>query len=267
MAPPNRYHGRSTPRTAVSAPVHRSLLTALQGLEGAGVGASVGSNLTGTSAGNPILVGGGAGVGLLLGLGYAVCRRGGGQPGTGRHLRGCGRDDVLPSGTEDRTVLGLPGSGSLAQQTQAQGSAVNRLTGVPMPDVVSMSAVALRSHVLRPALLGLAFTGCGPAATLLGTKVLPEPEPPAGAQGQGLPQAYPRSQINDPRLRTCAQEFETWALQQRSPGADPVPPFLRVEVLPPTRTILPYGVGAFQQERRLPAILTDRAGMGQAESG
>jgi hypothetical protein len=119
-----------------------------------------------------------------------------------------------------------------------------------------MSAVALRRHVLRLVPLGLAFSGCGPAATLLGTKVLPEPEPPTGAPAQGLPQAYPRSHINDPGLRTRAQEFETWALHQRSVGANPAPLFLRVEVKPPTRTILPYGVGAYQQELRLPAILT-----------
>jgi hypothetical protein len=133
---------------------------------------------------------------------------------------------------------------------------VNRSTGVSIPDVVAMPADALRRHVLRLALLGLVFSGCSPAETLLGTKVLPEPEPPAGAQGQGLPPAYPRSHINDPGLRTCAHEFQTWVLQQRSPGANPAPLFLRVEVQPPTRTILPYGVGAYQQELRLPAILT-----------
>jgi hypothetical protein len=143
---------------------------------------------------------------------------------------------------------------------------VKRLTGGPVRGVVSTSAVALRRHVVRLSLLGLAFSGCGPAATLLETKVLPEPEPPAGAQGQGLPQAYPRSHINDPGLRTCAEDFKTWALQQRSPGADPAPLFLRVEVQPPTRTILPYGVGAYQQEQRLPAILTVGPGWASLKS-
>ena len=103
-------------------------------------------------------------------------------------------------------------------------------------------------------ILGLAVSGCGQTATLLETKVLPEPTPPAGAQG--LPQAYARSQINDPRLRQFAQEFKTWALQQRTAGANPGPLFSRVEVLPPTQTVLPYGVGAYEQEPRLPAILT-----------
>jgi hypothetical protein len=59
-----------------SSRAHRNLLTLLQGLEGAGVGASFGSQLTGTSPGNPILVGGGAGIGVIVGLGYAICRRG-----------------------------------------------------------------------------------------------------------------------------------------------------------------------------------------------
>jgi hypothetical protein len=121
---------------------------------------------------------------------------------------------------------------------------VNPRTGGRTPDLILL------------ALLGLAWSGCSPSTMLLDTQVLPEPQPPAGARAQGLPQAYPRSHINDPRLRTLAQEFETWTLQQRSAGANPAPLFLRVEVQPPTRTVLPYGVGAYQQELRLPAILT-----------
>jgi universal stress protein E len=109
-----------------------------------------------------------------------------------------------------------------------------------------------------PACLWLAVSGCGPTMTELESKVLPEPSQPAWAQG--LPDAYPRAQFNDPRLRALAQEFQTWALGQRSAGAAPAPLFSRVEVQPTTRTVLPYGVGAYQQEPRLPVILTTGAG-------
>lgn len=107
-------------------------------------------------------------------------------------------------------------------------------------------------------ILGLAVSGCGQTVTLLETKVLPEPTGPVGAED--LPQAYTRSQINDPKLRQFAQEFKTWALQQRTGGANPGLLFKRVEVLPPTQTVLPYGVGAFEQELRLPTILTTGPG-------
>jgi hypothetical protein len=119
----------------------------------------------------------------------------------------------------------------------------------------------IRDHALDllvPALLVLAASGCEPTMTVVETHVLPPPMPPA--QGEGLPQAYPRSQINDPRLRALAQEFQDWALSLRSAGANPAPLFSRVEVLPPTQTVLPYGVGAYQQEPRLPVILTTGPG-------
>ena len=107
-------------------------------------------------------------------------------------------------------------------------------------------------------ILGLAVSGCGRTVTLLETKVLPEPTAPVGAKN--LPQAYARSQINDPGLQQFAEEFKAWALQQTTGGATPGLLFKRVEVLPPTRTVLPYGVGAFEQELRLPTILTTGPG-------
>ena len=54
----------------------RRLLTSLMGLEGASVGASLGSQLLGPASANPVMVSGGAGIGLILGLGYASFRRG-----------------------------------------------------------------------------------------------------------------------------------------------------------------------------------------------
>lgn len=111
--------------------------------------------------------------------------------------------------------------------------------------------------LLGPAFLGLAVSGCGPDMTQLEARVLPEPKPPAHMEE--FPQAYARSQINDPRL-AMAQEFQTWVLQQRSAGPDPAPLFSRVEVLPTTQTVLPYGVGAYEQDPRLPVILTTGPG-------
>jgi hypothetical protein len=54
----------------------RKLLTSLMGLEGASVGASLGAQLLGRASANPVMVTGGAGIGLILGVGYASFRRG-----------------------------------------------------------------------------------------------------------------------------------------------------------------------------------------------
>jgi hypothetical protein len=54
----------------------RKLLTSLMGLGGASVGASLGAQLLGPASANPVMVTGGAGIGLILGLGYASFRRG-----------------------------------------------------------------------------------------------------------------------------------------------------------------------------------------------
>jgi hypothetical protein len=59
----------------------------------------------------------------------------------------------------------------------------------------------IRDNSAKPAalaLMGLAVSGCSPTTTVWESKILPEPKPP-GAQA-GLPPAYPRSQIIDPRL-------------------------------------------------------------------
>jgi hypothetical protein len=56
--------------------VHRKLLTAVMGVEGAGLGADLGAQLLGRAAANPVYVVSGAGIGMILGLGYASFRRG-----------------------------------------------------------------------------------------------------------------------------------------------------------------------------------------------
>ncbi len=107
--------------------------------------------------------------------------------------------------------------------------------------------------------LGFAAVGCEPAGTRFETEALPSTKAPKNADR--LPPAYQNSQekINDPRLIEEAQHFKEWALNER-PGPNAPPLFSRVEVLSPTQTVLPYGVGSFQQEPRLPVILTTGPG-------
>lgn len=88
---------------------------------------------------------------------------------------------------------------------------------------------------------------------LLASLVLAGCGSPASPPSADLPPAYPRSQINDPRLAEAARGFTAWARAQTSDGK---PLYERVEMLPPVDTLLPYGMGAFQKSPRLPAILT-----------
>jgi len=81
---------------------------------------------------------------------------------------------------------------------------------------------------------------------------------PRNAAKDGLPPAYTSNQITDPALHEAADEIRTWATQQAS--TDQKPLYSRVEVLPPVPTVQPYGVGVFQQEVRLPVILTTGPG-------
>ena len=74
----------------------------------------------------------------------------------------------------------------------------------------------------------------------------------AAAPSDDLPPAYTRDKILDPKLTEVARAFTAWAGEQRvRAGAV----FERVEVLPPAPTLLPYGVGTYQKQLRLPAIL------------
>ncbi|MHB1423585.1 MAG: hypothetical protein ACYC3I_10395 [Gemmataceae bacterium] len=82
--------------------------------------------------------------------------------------------------------------------------------------------------------------------------------PPGPRAEKGLPPAYLRNQINDPALRKVADEIQTWASRQAGVGGQPL--YSRAEVLPLTQTVQPYGVGAYQQEPRLPVILTTGPG-------
>ena len=95
------------------------------------------------------------------------------------------------------------------------------------------------------ALAGLLLSGCQPT---------PPPKPP----NEKLPPAYVRNLITDPALRKIAEEIQKAALQEVGAGGQPL--YSRAEVLPPAQTVQPYGVGAYQQEPRLPIILTTGPG-------
>ena len=74
------------------------------------------------------------------------------------------------------------------------------------------------------------------------------PVTPAG----DLPPAYTRDKILDPKLADVARAFTAWVGEQKvQAGAV----FGGVEVLPPAPTLLPYGIGTYQKQLRLPAIL------------
>ena len=77
-------------------------------------------------------------------------------------------------------------------------------------------------------------------------------ERPAVAPAGDLPPAYTRDKILDPKLAEVARAFIAWAGEQKvQAGAV----FGKIEVLPPAPTLLPYGIGTYQKELRLPAIL------------
>jgi hypothetical protein len=72
-----------------------------------------------------------------------------------------------------------------------------------------------------------------------------------------LPPAYTRDKILDPKLAEVARAFTAWAGEQKVQARTV---FSRVEVLPPAPTLLPYGIGTYQKQPRLPAILTTGPG-------
>jgi hypothetical protein len=82
-------------------------------------------------------------------------------------------------------------------------------------------------------------------------------KPPPAHEG-ALPPAYTSNQITDPALHRVAEEIKTWASELAGAGRKPL--YSRVEVLSPVPIVQPYGVGVFQQEVRLPVILTTGPG-------
>ena len=88
-----------------------------------------------------------------------------------------------------------------------------------------------------PVVILLATTGC---------------DRPSGPPAGDLPPAYTRDKILDPKLAEVARAFTAWTGEQK---VEARPAFDRVEVLPPAPTLLPYGIGTYQKQLRLPAIL------------
>ena len=91
------------------------------------------------------------------------------------------------------------------------------------------------------------------AAVLASTGCDQRPVAPDGY----LPPAYTRDKILDPKLAEVARAFTAWAGEQKVQARAV---FSRVEVLPPAPTLLPYGIGTYQKQLRLPAILTTGPG-------
>jgi hypothetical protein len=74
----------------------------------------------------------------------------------------------------------------------------------------------------------------------------------AVAPAGDLPPAYTRDKIVDPNLAEVARAFTAWAGEQRVQAGTV---FDKIDVLPPAPTLLPYGIGTYQKQLRLPAIL------------
>ena len=94
------------------------------------------------------------------------------------------------------------------------------------------------------ALLLMGLIGCGMPQT---EKIPPIPE-------GTLPPAYPRSEITDPTTLDASKKIRAYVEGRKSPEGDMY--FSKTEILAPAKIVLPYGVGVFQQELRLPVILT-----------
>ena len=86
------------------------------------------------------------------------------------------------------------------------------------------------------------------AAVLTSAGCNRRPVAPAG----DLPPAYTRDKILDPKLAEVARDVTAWAGEQKVQAG---PSFGGIEVLPPAPTLLPYGIGTYQKQLRLPAIL------------
>jgi hypothetical protein len=92
-------------------------------------------------------------------------------------------------------------------------------------------------------------TGCGASRR--------QPAEAEAEAPKNLAPAYRRDKILDPGLAEVARSFTAWVDAQKV-GDSRI--FERVEILPPAPTLLPYGIGTYQKEMRLPVILITGAG-------
>lgn len=105
----------------------------------------------------------------------------------------------------------------------------------------------------HPRLLPLLFTALAWLAAL-GCHRTPMDRPKA----ENLPPAYASRRFNDPELDRIAEEIRKQVLLKVGPDKQLL--YSRAEILPPVPTVQPYGVGVFQQEVRLPVVLTTGPG-------
>jgi len=90
---------------------------------------------------------------------------------------------------------------------------------------------------------GMGFlAGCGAPAPV-----------PADHEATGEP-VYPRSAISNPGVLRVAGLIRDLALRERTTAGAEL--FSACDILPPAKSVLPYGVGQYEQQLRLPVILT-----------
>src|ERR1700679_2532909 len=165
----------------------------------------------------------GARCGGGLAHGHRLCQphaRARDQPGTRRHLQDHRRHAVVSGPHLVAATLASPraGPGEAHQGARTMSRA--------WPVIALTVAAALTTN------------GCGRRSVVV-------------TPGD-LPPAYTRDKILDPKLAEVAKTFTAWAGEQKAKtGAA----FGAIEVLPPAPTLLPYGVGTYQKQLRLPAIL------------
>jgi hypothetical protein len=101
-----------------------------------------------------------------------------------------------------------------------------------------------RSLIVTMMALGLAASGCRP--------------PQAPPRTRDLPPAYTSNQITDPELLRTADGIRAWAAERTGTGERPL--YSKAQILSPVPIVQPYGVGSYQQELRLPVLLTTGPG-------
>lgn len=93
---------------------------------------------------------------------------------------------------------------------------------------------------------------------ILGIGCVPTPNPMAPAADPSMAPAYPRSTIEDPPTARAAAELVNLVKKRQTVEGENL--FDRCDVLPPVRSILPYGAGQYEQLTRLPIIVTTGPG-------
>lgn len=75
---------------------------------------------------------------------------------------------------------------------------------------------------------------------------------------------FNRGETQDADLQKAGRAIREWVDSRKT--ADGVPKFGKTEILAPASIVMPYGVGMFQQEMRVPIILTTAMGWKSLQS-